>query len=266
MIKLIRLQKILFSISLILFYVFDSTSQTLLPVIEDPTIVEINKLPSRASFFAFENIRLAQENDIHQSKRFLSLNGFWKFKWAKNPSSRPVEFYKTDFSVSDWDTIPVPANWQLHGYGIPIYVNIPYPFSFDSTPKPPDVPDEDNPVGSYKREFEIPDDWTGKDIILHFGAVKTCFFVWINGKQVGYNQDSKLPAEFNITPFIVQGKNQIAVEIYRWCDGSYLEDQDFWRLAGIERDVFLYTKEKVHLHDFTVSLINQAIYPNNSRP
>ena len=140
-----------------LFYVFDSTSQTLLPVIEDPTIVEINKLPSRASFFAFENIRLAQENDIHQSKRFLSLNGFWKFKWAKNPSSRAVEFYKTDFSVSDRDTIPVPANWQLHGYGIPIYVNIPYPFSFDSTPKPPDVPDEDNPVGSYKREFEILD-------------------------------------------------------------------------------------------------------------
>ncbi|MDC2982233.1 DUF4981 domain-containing protein [Bacteroidota bacterium] len=262
MIKLIHLQKTLFSICLMLVNFVDSTSQTLLPIIEDPAIVEMNKLPSHASFFAFENVKFAQENDINQSKRYLSLNGFWKFNWAKNPSSRPVEFYKTDFSVSDWDTIPVPANWQLHGYGIPIYVNIPYPFSFDSTPTPPDVPDEDNPVGSYKREFEIPAGWTGKDIILYFGAVKTCFFVWINGKQVGYNQDSKLPAEFNITPFIVQGKNQIAVEIYRWCDGSYLEDQDFWRLAGIERDVFLYTKEKVHLHDFTVTADLSKDYKN----
>ena len=240
--KLIHFQKSLFSLCLMLFCFFNFTAQTLLPIIEDPAIVEINKLPAHASFFAYENVKFAQEKDVNQSKRYLSLNGFWKFKWAKNPSSRPVEFYKSDFSVDDWDSLPVPANWQLHGYGIPIYVNIPYPFSFDSTPTPPDVPDNDNPVGSYKRTFMLPKNWDGKDITLHFGGVKTCFFVWINGQQVGYNQDSKLPAEFNVTPYVKSGLNDIAVEVYRWCDGSYLEDQDFWRLAGIEREVYLYRR------------------------
>ena len=197
-------------------------------------------------------MKLATENNPELSSRYLSLNGYWKFNWAKHPASRPVEFYQSDFSVDDWDSYPF-HKLQLHGYGIPIYVNIPYPFSFDSTPTPPDVPDNDNPVGSYKRTFMLPENWDGKDITLHFGGVKTCFFVWINGQQVGYNQDSKLPAEFNVTSYVKSGLNDIAVEVYRWCDGSYLEDQDFWRLAGIEREVYLYTKEKISIEDFTVT-------------
>ena len=238
----------------LLFFGFNySYAQTLLPIIENPSIVHIDKLPAHSSYFPYENMKLAMENNPELSNRYLSLNGYWKFNWAKHPAIRPVEFYQSDFSVDDWDSLPVPANWQLHGYGIPIYVNIPYPFSFDSTPTPPDVPDNDNPVGSYKRTFMIPENWGGKDITLHFGGVKTCFFVWINGQQVGYNQDSKLPAEFNVTTYLKSGLNDIAVEVYRWCDGSYLEDQDFWRLAGIEREVYLYAKEKISIEDFTVT-------------
>ena len=243
--------------------VFNSNhAQTLLPVIEDPSVVAINKLPAHASFFPFENLSLAKNNESSSSKRYLSLNGKWLFKWSKNPNSRPKDFYKTDYNTKDWKNLEVPSNWQLHGYGVPIYVNIPYPFSFKKTPNPPDVPDEDNPVGSYKRSFDISGDWKGKNIVLHFGAVKSAFFVWINGEKVGYSQGSKLPAEFNVTPYVKTGQNEIAVEVYRWSDGSYLEDQDFWRLAGIERDVYLYAEELVSIKDFKVVADLDETYKN----
>ena len=227
-------------------------SQELLPIIEDPEIVGINKLPAHSSFFPFENLELSKSNNVNKSDRYISLNGYWHFKWSKNPSTRPEDFYKISFNTNKWDTILVPSNWQLQGYGLPIYVNIPYPFSYSSNPNPPDIPDNYNPVGSYKRFFNIPESWTPKDVIIHLGAVKSAFFIWINGTKVGYSQDSKLPSEFNITPYIKKGINEISLEVYRWCDGSYLEDQDFWRLSGIERDIYLFTKEKFTIEDFKI--------------
>ncbi|MCA0932506.1 DUF4981 domain-containing protein [Lutimonas saemankumensis] len=237
------------------------SAQTLDPVIENPAVVEINKLPPRATFFAYESTELASGNDPGASKNYQSLNGIWKFSWVRTPEDRPVDFFKEDFDVSDWNDIKVPANWELEGYGIPIYTNIPYPFSFDKKPSPPDIPDGYNPVGSYKRNFEIPASWDKKQITIHLGAVKSAFYIWVNGEKVGYSQGSKLPAEFDLTPYVKSGQNSIALEVYRWSDGSYLEDQDFWRFSGIERDVYLYATPKVHIQDFTIlaDLDNQFV-------
>lgn len=237
---------------LFIFFTSVVSAQTLDAITENPEVVGINKLPARASFFAYESLSLAKENTIEKSSNYKSLNGLWKFNWVRSPEERPVDFYKESYNTSAWKDIPVPSNWQLEGYGIPIYTNIPYPFSFTSTPSPPDIPDGYNPVGSYKRTFAIPDSWNGKEITIHLGAVKAAFFIWINGAKVGYSQGSKLPAEFNITKYIKPGNNTISLEVYRWCDGSYLEDQDFWRLAGIERDVYVYATPKVHIQDFVV--------------
>ena len=237
-------------------------AQTLDSIIENPKVVEINKLPARATFFAYESMDLAKGNDPVASKNYQSLNGTWKFKWTKSPEDRPVDFYKEDFKTADWDDIKVPANWELEGYGIPIYTNIPYPFSFENKPSPPDIPDGYNPVGSYKREFEVPASWEDKKVTIHLGAVKSAFYIWVNGKKVGYSQGSKLPAEFDLTPYLESGKNSIALEVYRWSDGSYLEDQDFWRFSGIERDVYLYATPKVHIQDFTVLSDLDADYSN----
>ena len=227
-------------------------SQELLPIIEDPSITSINKLPAHSSFFPFENSMLAKENDEKKSNRYISLNGNWLFNWSKSPENRPKKFYETSFNTENWDEIEVPSNWQLMGYGIPIYVNIPYPFSFNKKPNPPDIPDGYNPVGSYKKKFTINSNLDSNTFILHFGAVKSAFFIWINGQEVGYSQDSKLPAEFNITPFLNNGENEISLEVYRWSDGSYLEDQDFWRLSGIERDVYIIVQKLVSIKDFKV--------------
>lgn len=227
-------------------------AQTLDPVLENPDIIGINKLAPRASFFAFESVEKAKGYDKMLSANFQSLNGIWKFKWTRDPQERPKDFYKNDYNISEWDDIPVPSNWEVQGYGVPIYVNIPYPFYYQSKPNPPDIPDGYNPVGSYKRSFEIPANWKGKEILIHFGAVKSAFYIWINGEKVGYSQGSKLPAEFNITEFIKPGNNTLALEVYRWCDGSFLEDQDFWRLSGIERDVYLYTQAKFHINDLVI--------------
>jgi len=237
-------------------------AQTLDSVIENPKIVEINKLPARATFFAYESMDLAKGNDPMVSGNYQSLNGTWKFKWTRSPEDRPVDFYKEDFKTADWDDIKVPANWELEGYGIPIYTNIPYPFSFENKPSPPDIPDGYNPVGSYKREFEVPASWENKKVTIHLGAVKSAFYIWVNGKKVGYSQGSKLPAEFDLTAYLESGKNSIALEVYRWSDGSYLEDQDFWRFSGIERDVYLYATPKVHVQDFTVLSDLDARYSN----
>jgi beta-galactosidase len=216
---------------LILVFMLDAQS---LPEWNNPNIVEINKEPAHAACHYYENGAFQQ-----------SLNGNWKFKWSRKPADRPVNFYKNNYSTDDWDDIPVPANWELQGYGVPIYVN--HPYEWIKKPKPPLIPMDYNPVGSYKRMFNIPDDWGGRQIFIHFGAVKSAFYVWINGKKVGYSQGSKLPAEFDITDFIHTGNNTVAVEVYRWSDGSWLECQDFWRMSGIERDVYLYATPKVRI-------------------
>jgi beta-galactosidase len=179
-----------------------------------------------------------------------------KFHWSKDPQSRPVEFYKDSFDVSVWDNIAVPSNWEMLGYGTPIYTNQTYPFKKDP-PRVMGTPPEDytafdarNPVGSYKTSFNIPVDWKGREIFITFDGVESAFYLWVNGQKVGYSQDSRTPAEFRITKYLRAGTNNLAVEVYRFSDGSYLEDQDFWRMSGIFRDVFLSATPKVHIFDF----------------
>lgn len=225
---------------------------------EDESIIGINKLEPHVTMIPYKNIKQALKGEITESPYYKSLNGYWKFHWSENPSSRPVDFYKADYDISKWDTIPVPSDWQMEGYDFPIYINQPYEFADPRfpgftemhKPNPPHVPHNFNPVGSYITEFKVPEKWDGREVILHFGAVKSAMFVWVNGKQVGYSQGSKLPAEFDITPFIRKGKNRLAVEVYRWSDGSYLECQDFWRVSGIERDVYIWSVPKTNIFDF----------------
>ena len=224
-------------------------AQTLDPVIENPAVIQINKLDARASFFPYNSEKAAEDNELKNADNYQLLNGIWKFNWVKSPEQRPVDFYKKNYDTSNWDDIKVPANWEVEGYGIPIYTNTQFPFN-TKNPNPPDIPDGYNPVGSYKRSFNISADWKGKDIYIHLGAVKSAFYIWINGEKVGYSQGSKLPAEFNITKYVKRGSNSIALEVYRWSDGSYLECQDFWRISGIERDVYLYARPNIQITDY----------------
>ena len=180
------------------------------------------------------------------SPYYQSLNGTWKFDFVKKPEDRPKDFYKTNFDDSKWDTITVPANWELEGFGIPIYTNIDYPF-----PKnPPFVDNSYNPVGTYRRSFEIPETWDDKEVILNLSSVSGYARVFVNGKEAGMTKVAKSPSEFDITPLLVKVNNQIAIQVLRWHDGSYLEDQDFWRLSGLEQDVFLYALPKTSIWDF----------------
>ncbi len=216
---------------------------------ENSTIFDINKEGGHATFVPLslqdDNINFSKE----ESPFVQMLNGNWKFNWVPKPADRPVDFYKADYDVSSWKEIPVPANWQLHGYGIPIYTNIVYPFKID----PPYIQHDNNPVGSYRRNFTIAEDWENKEVLIHFDGVKSAFYLWINGEKVGYSQGSMTPAEFNITNYLKKGENTLAVEVYRWSDGSYLEDQDMWRFSGIYRDVYLVATPKVHIRDFYIS-------------
>ncbi len=241
-----HLLKVIF---LFVFTIQAVQAQTLDSVIENPNVVGINKLHARATFFPYNSLELAKENNLAKTQNYLLLNGIWQFNYSETPELRPANFYKEDYDTSTWNTIKVPANWEIEGFGIPIYVNTTYPFQKGKL-NPPDIPDGHNPVGSYKRTFTVPNNWNGKEIFIHLGAVKSAFYIWINGKKVGYSQGSKLPAEFNITKFIKPGKNTIALEVYRWSDGSYLECQDFWRISGIERDVYLYARPNVQLADY----------------
>jgi len=216
---------------------------------ENPAVNEINREAPRAYFIPYASADQALQNDIWKSPFIQSLNGIWQFNLSHNPSSRPFYFFKDDYDTKDWKTLPVPANWEMHGFDVPIYVNVQYPFK----PTPPLPPKHYNPVGSYKRTFAIPEEWKGQDVILHFGAVSSAMYVWVNEQMVGYSEDSKTPAEFNITKYLKKKENTLAVEVYRWCDGSYLEDQDFWRLSGITRDVFLMARNPQHIRDYHVS-------------
>jgi len=235
---------------------------------ENPGVVERNKEPGRSTFLPYPNVESALKGTRQASPFHQSLNGKWKFNWAAKPSKRPVEFYKPSFDVSGWKEIPVPANWQMEGYGIPIYCNHPYSFKKDpprvmGTP-PADWPayNHRNPVGSYRREFAIPEAWKGRRVFIHFDGVSSAFYLWVNGKKVGYSQGSRTPAEFDITPYMKSGKNVLAAEVYRYSDGTYLECQDFWRLSGIFRDVYLWSAAELHVRDFHADATLDGDYRN----
>ena len=212
---------------------------------EKPQIVEIGKEKPRAHF-----IPLASESESdNQSGRVMSLNGNWRFHYVDKPADRPTDFFRSEYNDQQWKTIPVPSNWELQGSGIPIYTNITYPFPRN----PPYIDHAYNPVGSYRTDFTMPQDWRDKQIILHFGSVSGCMYVWVNGKQVGMSKAAKTAAEFNITSHLQPGANTLAVQVFRWHDGSYLEDQDFWRLSGIERDVLLIARPSIRIDDMQVA-------------
>ncbi len=221
----------------------------------DPGVNAVNRAPMRSESFAFKKGETGTGKlDRKNSANYLSLNGNWKFNWVNDASSRPTDFWKKDFNDMGWDSIKVPGLWELNGYGDPIYVNMQYPWENFFKNNPPLVPVQENHVGSYRREIKVPADWKGKEIFAHFGSVTSNIYLWVNGKYVGYSEDSKLEAEFNLTPYILPGKeNLICFQVFRWCDGSYLEDQDFWRLSGVGRDCYLFARNKTRIDDIRVT-------------
>lgn len=222
---------------------------------KDPSVNSINREPMHASFFAYENKEKAIADVKEKSGKYLSLNGMWRFQWVPDLTDRPTDFFKLNYDDKTWDQIEVPGIWEMHGYGDPLYVNQRYEWDYLMKPEPPVTPEKNNHVGSYRREIEIPDNWTGQEVVLHLGAVSPNIYVWVNGRFVGYSEDSKLESEFNITPYIKKGKNLIAFQIFRWCDGKYVECQDFWRFTGISRDVYLYARNKERIADYQATAL-----------
>lgn len=217
---------------------------------QDPSVYSIGQTHPHAHFIPFPNQNTRQKAKIKQNSPCRkSLNGKWKFHWVAKPADRPHDFYRPDFDVADWDEIEVPANWEIAGYGVPIYVNDRYPFPRN----PPYIPADNNPVGSYRRSFTVTEAQRAGEVFLVFEAVKSAAYFWVNGHFIGYNQDSKTPAEFNITAYLQPGENCVAVEVYRWSDASYLECQDMWRLSGIEREVYLQFTPTTYLRDYRVT-------------
>ncbi len=222
----------------------------------DLQVNEINRLPVHTSFFAYDDIVSALNHTYGNSGRYLSLDGDWKFQWVANLDERPTDFYRTDLDDSDWATMPVPGMWELNGYGDPVYVNIGFPWRDNWENDPPRVPVQDNHVGTYRRHITLPDgwNWKGNQVIAHFGSVTSNISLWVNGKFAGYAEDSKLAAEFDITPYLKEGDNLLAFQVMRWCDGTYSEDQDFWRLSGVARSSYLYCRDKNnHIDDLRVT-------------
>lgn len=245
----------------ILFFLMNALyAQQNVPDWENPDVNDINREPPHAYSFLSEE---KANNSMVQS-----LNGIWKFKWSPDPQSRPADFYTENYSAKNWSNILVPGNWELQGFGTPIYTNVAYPFKKDP-PKVTSEPDksftsylERNPVGSYCTTFTVPDNWNNKQVFINFGGVLSAMYVWINGQKVGYSENSMSPAEFDITNYIKKGENKLAVEVYRWCDGSYLEDQDIWRLSGIFRDVDLIARSKTFISDFFVKAEPDNLFDN----
>lgn len=240
---------------------------------ENPEIIGINKLDAHATFIPYasssemtNDAAYAHPWERTASSRYILLNGKWKFNWSKQPEDRPVAFYKTNFDAKDWTEIEVPSNWEMLGYGTPIYTNITYPFMnnppFIQPQRGYTAEQEPNPVGSYRREFTLPGDWTERQTILHFDGAYSALYVWVNGKKVGYSQGANNAAEFDISNYVKKGKNLLAVEVYKWCDGSYIEDQDMFRFGGIHRDVYLVSKPKTHLLDLYITDELSADYSN----
>ncbi|WP_141504582.1 glycoside hydrolase family 2 TIM barrel-domain containing protein [Paenibacillus luteus] len=218
----------------------------------NPEIFRLNRLDAHVSLMPFDTVEEALEGTHSKSSNYLTLNGQWKFAFATKAESRIANFYEADFDHSDWDSITVPAHWQLQGYDYPQYTNVRYPWDGNEDIKPPFAPTAYNPVGSYARTFTLPESWDGKPVFISFQGVESAFYVWLNGELVGFSQDTFTPSEFDLTPYLTAGENKLAVEVYRWSDASWLEDQDFWRMSGIFRDVYLYTTPEAHIYDFFV--------------
>ncbi len=248
-------------LSLFLAFLFIECKQESLPEIAtqifhyNHEIFEEYKLDPRASFFNFESPDISEKEN---SKRFLSLNGDWKFNWVKNLKKRPTTFQHKNYDDANWTTIPVPANWEVEGFGHPIYLDERYPF----TTKWPDAPTDYNPVGTYRKVIHLTKEYLSEDIILHFAGAKSAMYVYINGEYVGYSQGSKTPAEFNISSYLTEGENLIALQLFRWSDASYLESQDMLRMSGIEREVYLYARPKVYISDFYANTTLDDSYQN----
>ncbi|WP_455585007.1 glycoside hydrolase family 2 TIM barrel-domain containing protein [Bacteroides sp.] len=238
--------------SLLFFFVFSCLFLNAKEPWETPAINQINREKPRASYFAFESAELAMQNDKYASSRFLSLDGKWKFKFVKDLNLRPLDFYRTDFDDLEWEEFSVPGIWELNGYGIPMYRRKKYAWYLQFESNPPTVPVVDNYVGSYRRDFTLPAGWNKEQVYLHVGSACSNLQVWINGKFVGYSEDNKMAAEFNITKYLKTGENKIAMQVMRWCDGTYLEDQDYWRLSGIARETYLYARPTAHINDIFV--------------
>lgn len=231
----------------------------------DLSVNNVNRFATRTSFFAYENREAALKGDRDKSSNFLSIEGDWHFQWVENADQRPTDFFRTDYDDAAWKTMRVPGIWELNGYGDPEYVNIGFAWRGHFKNNPPMVPTKDNHVGSYRRTIRIPDSWDGRQVIAHFGSVTSNMYLWVNGKFVGYAEDSKSAMEFDITPYLKKGDNLIAFQSFRWCDGSYSEDQDFWRLSGVARDCFLYSRSQTaHVDDVRVTPDLDAEYKNGS--
>ncbi len=251
------------SFSLAVAMLFPSLALAELPEWQDPQVFKVNKEPPRASFNPFAQAKDLSSELPWKAENFQLLNGKWKFHWVDHPSKRIENFYEVGFDDSKWDKFPVPANWEINTsgktYGIPFYYSH---ACFKRPAAPADLNVDYNPVGAYRHQFTIPKNWGGRQIFIHFGAVNSAFYIWVNGKKVGYSEDSKTPAEFDLTPYVKVGENKIALEVYRYSDGSFFECQDMWRISGIERDVYLYSTPKVRLQDYYVDATLDDQYRN----
>ncbi|HVO75982.1 MAG TPA: glycoside hydrolase family 2 TIM barrel-domain containing protein [Ignavibacteriaceae bacterium] len=264
MIKLIRkrMKMILLIPTLTLLYPFLSLAHPDNEWNNKPAIFQVNRLPAHATLMPYSNVSEALTGNRTSSPFYFSLSGQWKFKLANNPAGRDTEFFKDDADVSGWANIEVPGNWQLQGYDYPIYTNITYPWTGRENPAPPNAPTVYNPVGSYRREFTLPVEWNGRKIFLSLEGVSSAFYVWVNGNYIGYSEDSFTQKDFNLTEYLKPGNNNISIEVYRWSDGSWLEDQDMIRLSGIFRDVYLFSTPSVHIYDFHYTTDLDGSYTN----
>ena len=231
---------------------------------KNPEINAVNRAPMHTNYFAYSSSEEAAKADKENSSNFMTLNGIWKFNWVKNADARPTDFYRTDYNDKGWGQMKVPGVWEMNGYGDPIYVNVGYAWRSQYKNNPPYVPIENNHVGSYRKEIIIPAEWSGKEIFAHFGSVTSNMYLWVNGKYVGYSEDSKLEAEFNLTKYLKPGKNLIAFQVFRWCDGTYLEDQDFFRYSGVGRNCYLYSRNKKYIQDIRVTPDLDSNYTNGT--
>lgn len=232
---------------------------------QNPAINAVNRAPMHTNYFAYESLDAAKSGVKENSSNFMTLNGTWRFNWVRDAESRPTDFWKVKYDDSKWNDMQVPGVWEINGYGDPIYVNVGYAWRGHFQNNPPSVPTKDNHVGSYRKEIVVPASWNGKDIIAHFGSVTSNIYLWVNGKYVGYSEDSKLEAEFDLTKYLKPGKkNLIAFQTFRWCDGTYLEDQDFFRFSGVGRDCFLYARSKKRIEDIRVTPTLDNEYKNGS--
>ena len=227
---------------------------------QDAGVNAVNRMPMHGSWFAYESPEAAQTGDKTLSERFVTLNGNWKFNWVRDADQRPTDFFRVGYNDKGWNDMPVPGLWELNGYGDPVYLNVGYAWRGWFKNDPPHVPVEQNHVGSYRRTVDIPAAWAGRQIVAHFGSVTSNIYLWVNGRYVGYSEDSKLEAEFDLTPYVKPGRNLIAFQVFRWCDGTYLEDQDFFRLSGVGRDCYLYARDKRQITDIQVDAAPSADY------